>query len=93
VQAQPPAPPRLDFLDDASEDATVLEVHCPSKVGVLHRITKALADVGLDIRHASVQTLGLEVVDTFYVRTWGGELVTDRAHRAEIERAVLHAVK
>ena len=34
----------------------------------------------------------MEVVDTFYVRTWSGELVTDEFHRAEIERAVLHAV-
>jgi [protein-PII] uridylyltransferase len=93
VQAQPPAPPRVEFLEGASSHATVLEVRCPTKIGVLHRITKALADCGLDIRHASVQTLGLEVVDTFYVRTWAGDLVVDPAHRAEIERAVLHAVK
>ena len=48
--------------------------------------------VGLDIRHATVQTIGMEVVDTFYVRTWTGDLVVDPQHRKEIERAVLHAV-
>ena len=48
-----------------------------TKIGVLHRITKALAEVGLDIRHATVQTLGLEVVDTFYVRNWAGERIDD----------------
>ena len=61
------------FHDEASSDSTVIEVRCTTKIGILHRITKALAEVGLDIRHATVQTIGLEVVDTFYVRNWSGE--------------------
>lgn len=92
MQAQRPGPPRVIFHDDASSDATVIEVRCTTKIGILHRITKALAEVGLDIRHATVQTVGLEVVDTFYVRNWSAELITDPAHRVEIERAILHAV-
>ena len=43
-------------------------MRAPNSVGVLHRIAKALAELGLDIRHATVQTLGEEVVDTFYVQ-------------------------
>jgi [protein-PII] uridylyltransferase len=92
MQAQRPGPPQVIFHDDASTDATVIEVRCTTKIGILHRITKALAEVGLDIRHATVQTVGLEVVDTFYVRNWSAELITDPAHRVEIERAILHAV-
>ena len=48
--------------------------------------------VGLDIRHATVQSLGEDVVDTFYVQGANGRLVTDEFHRGEIERAILHAV-
>ena len=70
----------------------MIEVHAATTVGVLHRITKALTEVGLDIRHATVQTIGMAVVDTFYVRNSVGELVTDSFHRAEIERALVHAV-
>ncbi len=92
TQAQQPGPPSVVFHDDASSNASVFEVRAPNKIGILHRITKALAELGLDIRHATVQTIGMEVVDTFYVRTWSGELVTGEFHRAEIERAVLHAV-
>jgi [protein-PII] uridylyltransferase len=92
TQAHQPGPPRVVFHDGASSNATVIEVRATTKIGILHRITKALAELGLDIRHATVQTIGMEVVDTFYVRTWSGELVTDRHHRAEVERAVLHAV-
>jgi [protein-PII] uridylyltransferase len=92
TQAAPPLPPQLDFYDRASSNATVIEVRAPNKVGVLYRITKALAEVGLDIRHATVQTIGMDVVDSFYVRTATGELVRDPTHREEIRRAVLHAV-
>ena len=92
MQAAEPGPPSVTFHDDASSDATVLEVRCQTKIGILYRITKALAEVGLDIRHATVQTIGVEVVDTFYVRDWSGRLITDAFHRREIERAVLHAI-
>jgi [protein-PII] uridylyltransferase len=92
VQAAEPAPPQVSFHDGASSDATVVEVRCPTKIGILYRITKALAEVGLDIRHASVQTVGLDVVDTFYVRDWTGSPITDPSHRDEIQRAVLHAI-
>jgi [protein-PII] uridylyltransferase len=93
TQAAAPGPPRLDFHDGASSNATVIEVRAPTKIGILYRITKALAELGLDIRHATVQTIGMEVVDTFYVRTSSGALVTDSFHRREIGRAVLHAVQ
>ena len=92
TQAEQPGPPKVVFHDDASSNATVIEVRAVTKIGILHRITKAIGELGLDIRHASVQTIGMEVVDTFYVRTSAGDLVTDKFHRKEIQRALLHAV-
>lgn len=91
MQAAPPAPPSVVFDDEASSNATVIVVRAATSVGILHRISKAIGELGLDIRHATVQTIGLEVVDTFYVRADGG-LVTGVAYRSEIERALLHAV-
>jgi len=61
-------------------------------VGVLHRITKAIADCGLDIRHARVLTLGYEVVDSFYVREPNGGRINDDAYKNEISRAILHSL-
>ena len=86
------APPRVSYVDGVSSNATIIEVRAPDQHGILHRITKALAELGLDIRHASVQTIGDEVVDSFYVRTSSGELLDDPFHRAEVERAVLFAL-
>jgi len=91
TQAAAPEPPSVVFDDAASSNATVIVVRAVTKVGILHRISKALGELGLDIRHATVQTIGMEVVDTFYVRA-GGALVTDSAYREEIHRALLHAV-
>ena len=92
IQAAPAGPPSVTFHDDASSTATVIEVRAPNRIGVLHRITRALAELGLDIRHATVQSFGEDVVDTFYVLGHSGRLVTDGFHRAEIGRAVLFAV-
>lgn len=91
LQSATPAQTYVRVDNGASSNATVVEVRAPDAVGLLYRMTKALAEVGLDIRHAKVATLGHEVVDTFYVQARGGK-VTDPFHLREVERALLHAV-
>lgn len=91
--ATPASPPSVRIDNATSSGSTFLEVRAPDRVGVLHRITAALAEVGLDIRHARVQTLANEVVDTFYVRTVAGDKVLDDEHQREITRAVLFALE
>ena len=92
LTASKPSAPTVSFDDSASSNATFIEVKAPDEVGVLHRITKAMADLGLDIRHARVLTLGNEVVDSFYVCETGGGKVGDPAYRREITRAILHSL-
>ncbi len=92
VSATVPAAPSVRFDDSASSNATFLEVRAPDSFGLLHRVTKAMADLGLDIRHARILTLGNEVVDSFYVCDAGGGKIDDKSYRTEIQRAVLHAV-
>jgi [protein-PII] uridylyltransferase len=87
-----PAEPRVLFDNEASEAATVVEVRAPDAVGVLYRITRALAEVDLDVRRAKVSTMGHEVVDAFYVVDAAGRKVDDAEHLAEVERAVLAAL-
>jgi len=85
-----PVAPTVLVDNDASSTATVIEVRAHDGIGVLYRITRALAEVQLDIRHAKVATLGHEVVDSFYVRDSLGQKVTDPQHLRELELAVLH---
>jgi [protein-PII] uridylyltransferase len=74
--------------NEASETATVLEVRAPDEIGLLHRITAALFDAGLDVVSARVSTLGEMVVDAFYVRESGGSKVTDASRLSEITRQI-----
>jgi [protein-PII] uridylyltransferase len=89
LPAAAPARTQVVFDDGASGDATVVEVRAPDRIGTLYRITRALADLELDIRHAKVVTLGHEVVDAFYVVDGSGAKLADPEHRREVERAVL----
>jgi [protein-PII] uridylyltransferase len=87
-----PAEPQVLFDNDATEAATVVEVRAPDGVGVLYRITQALAEVDLDVRRAKVSTMGHEVVDSFYVVDAEGRKVVDPDHLREVERAILAAL-
>lgn len=83
---------KVEFHLDDSSTATVVEVHAPDSVGVLYRITDAIAELDLDISRARVQTLTDEVVDSFYVQGPGGGKV-EESMRDELRRAILHALR
>ena len=84
------APPRVEVAIDneASEVATVIEVRAPDRIGTLYRITKALAELELDVRLAKVASLGHEVVDAFYVVDRDGAKIEDEEHLREIQRGI-----
>jgi [protein-PII] uridylyltransferase len=87
-----PVTPAVTVDNDTSAQATVLEISGPDRIGLLFRVTTALAELGLDIVSARIQTLGDDVIDAFYVRDADGGKVTDAEYLREIERAVLHAI-
>jgi [protein-PII] uridylyltransferase len=84
-------PPRVLWVEDASAASTVVEVRAHDAIGLLHRLTRALTDAGLDVRSARVSTLGAEVVDAFYVTDRDGSPVDDPQRRTEIEERLLTA--
>jgi [protein-PII] uridylyltransferase len=87
-----PITARVEFDTELSRHSTVVEVHAPDAIGVLYRITRAISELELDIRSAKVQTVGAEVIDSFYVRDGAGEKPTDPALLKELSRAILHAL-
>jgi [protein-PII] uridylyltransferase len=80
------------FDNDASANATVIDVHAADRAGLLYRISEAIADAGLDIRSAKVQTMGPHAVDSFYVRDRDGAKIVDDAARTALERDIIAAV-
>ncbi len=85
------APPRVLWSDAASHHATVVEVRAHDSVGLLSRLARALTAAGLSVQQARIQTLGVEVVDAFYVVDSRGEPVSDPQTRSRIEPLLLAA--
>jgi [protein-PII] uridylyltransferase len=85
-------PARVVVDNQASDFATVVEVHTTDRVGLLYEITRALASTGCDIEVARIATYGDDVVDVFYVNDLVGARITDPARIAEIERAILSRI-
>ena len=74
--------------NNASANATVVEVRAEDVEGQLHRITRALGDCQLDVISAKVSTFGPAVVDAFYVRGPDGGKLIDPHTIASVERRV-----
>jgi [protein-PII] uridylyltransferase len=86
------ADPRVLVDNEATDVATIVEVRAADGIGVLARITNAIADRRVRVEQAYVSTLGHEVVDTFYVTTSDGKKLTDPVAVAGLEDALLTAL-
>jgi [protein-PII] uridylyltransferase len=63
------AAPRISWHDAevAGANSTIVEVRAGDRAGLLYRLTTALADLGLDVTSARIETLGADALDSFYV--------------------------
>ncbi|MEL6982893.1 MAG: HD domain-containing protein, partial [Actinomycetota bacterium] len=88
------APPRRHVVIDntISDVSTVVEVHAPDELGLLYRLTQVLRELQLDIRTAKVQTLGPQVVDSFYLQDGSGHKLVDTELTAELRLALDEAI-
>ncbi|MEO7979418.1 MAG: [protein-PII] uridylyltransferase [Sporichthyaceae bacterium] len=79
-----PPPPRVEVVESASDTATVVEVRAGDRPGLLYRLGRALALMGVNIRGARVVTLGAEAVDVFYLQDSVGRPLSDPAAREAV---------
>ena len=83
------APARVIIDNNTSNNYTIIEVNCKNAPGVLYRITKIIADLGLQINSASVSTYGDRVVDIFYVKNVFGTKIDDNLTIEKIKMYIL----
>jgi [protein-PII] uridylyltransferase len=84
---------RIEIHNDASSEATVIEISTRDAVGVLYAITRTLTDLGLDIHLSKVATQGEEVADVFYVtRGEGRKKITDAHDQARLKERLASAL-
>jgi [protein-PII] uridylyltransferase len=89
----PGRPPRISWFDAEATGITgLVEVRATDRAGLLHRLTAALADAGLDVSSATVETLGADAVDAFYVCDPAGTPI-DPTQRQRAEEALVAAAR
>jgi len=82
--------PVISFDDQSSRHATLVEVECLDKRGLLYTLASLFSGKNLNISRAHIATYGEKVVDVFYLTdAWGQKLshAVKRQLLEEIERA------
>ncbi len=85
----PRFPNRVEFDSDVSREHTVIDIFAHDEVGLLYRITRTLAELGLYIHVAKISTKVDQVSDTFYVKDIFGQKIKDQAKLEDVRRALL----
>jgi [protein-PII] uridylyltransferase len=86
------APPRVVVDNHASNTHTILEVNGRDRPGLLHDVTAAISDEGLQIASAHVTTYGVRAVDVFYVKDVFGLKVENERKLGSLREALLKAL-
>jgi len=84
-----PVPSRVILSNRISTTHTVIEINGRDFPGLLHRLTRTLADLGLQIQTATVSTYGERVVDVFYVKDLFGLQVHNQVRLDKIRDRLL----
>jgi [protein-PII] uridylyltransferase len=85
-------PPRVVIDNRASNTHTVLEVNGRDRPGLLHDVTAAISEAGLQIASAHVTTYGVRAVDVFYVKDVFGLKIENDRKLAQLREALMAAL-
>ncbi len=81
--------PKIKFDNTASRRHTLVQVSGFDRPGLLYDLTRALADLRLNIVSAHVATFGEKAVDSFYVTDLTGAKIADPARETAIRRRLV----
>ncbi|HEY0266830.1 MAG TPA: ACT domain-containing protein, partial [Rhizomicrobium sp.] len=84
--------PKVHFDNEASRIATVIEVECLDRPGLLYDVTQAIFESGLSISTAMVATYGERAIDVFYVRDGFGHKILQPARLEAVEKRLRAAL-
>ncbi|OGK78395.1 MAG: hypothetical protein A2050_04510 [Candidatus Rokubacteria bacterium GWA2_73_35] len=85
-------PPKISLDNQLSDVATVLEVKCPDRLGLLYLITRTLSALDLDIASARIATEIDQALDTFYVHDRQGRKIEGAETLARVRGALAEAL-
>jgi [protein-PII] uridylyltransferase len=85
--------PRVLIDNSASREHTVIEVNGRDRPGLLYRLTRALARLGLMVDSALITTYGERAVDVFYVQDALGLKIDSQQRLRSMRKKLLEALE
>jgi [protein-PII] uridylyltransferase len=85
-------PPRVVIDNHASNTHTVVEVNGRDRPGLLHDVTAAITDQGMQIASAHISTYGVRAIDVFYVKDVFGLKIQNERKLENLRQAILQAL-
>ena len=85
-------PPRVLINNSASQTHSLVEINARDRAGLLHKVTRTLTQLGLQISSALITTYGERAVDVFYVKDTFGMQVTHEGKLDQIRKTVLEVI-
>ena len=82
-------PASVEVSNNLSEKFTVIEVSGLDRTGLLHQLTRSIADLNLTIGSAHIGTYGEKAVDVFYVTDLTGHKIESKPRQRAIRNALL----
>ena len=84
---------KVRFDNEQSDFFTLIEVAAPDRLGLLHDLALTICSHDMRIHLARIATSAGRIHDSFYVRSEGGQKLTDPAQAEEIKKALLSVSK
>jgi len=86
-------PTTITFDNDGSEIYTIIEVDTRDRPGLLHDLTRTLANSNINIGSAIIATYGEQVVDSFYVKDMFGLKFHSDSKQRNLETKLREAIE
>jgi [protein-PII] uridylyltransferase len=86
-------PTRISFDNETSENRTVIDLETEDHLGLLHTVSRALTEAGLDISLAKISTEKGAAIDSFYVNERDGQKVLHPDRQKYIAEKLLNAMR
>ncbi len=86
-------PTSITFDNEGSEIYTIIEVDTRDRAGLLHDLTRTMANANVYIASAVIATYGEQVVDTFYVKDMFGLKFHTQPKQRALERKLREAIE
>ena len=88
----PPFAPRITFDNTSSPAATLLCIEAADRLGLLYDLLQALADAGVNVAQAGIETDGGVARDVLHVTDADGRKLLEPARHLELRRALERAL-